>query len=74
MDATERLAQEGGEAQRRKLAPRTANPYSRGSKYFDLWDTAWCDEDDRLKQVVNEALFGYGDILNPDYERFPSNK
>lgn len=58
MDVADRLAQQGGEAQRRKGAPRTDNPYSRGSKWFDLWDTAWCDEDDRLKEVVREAVFG----------------
>ena len=58
MDRLEQLAQQGGEAQRRKGARRTANPYSRGSKYFDLWDTAWCDEDDRLNTAVREAIFG----------------
>lgn len=58
MDGLERLAQDGGERARRDHRPRMVNPYSRGSKYFDLWDTAWCDEDDRLKKVVAEAIFG----------------
>lgn len=56
MNESERLAQEAGEAQRRKRLPRSANPYRRGSAIFDLWDTAWCDEDDRLRQATDQAI------------------
>lgn len=58
MFSMERMAHEGGEAGRRKGVRRTSNPYSRGSKYHEIWDNAWLGEDDRLKQIVCEAIFG----------------
>lgn len=56
MTESDRLAQDGGRANRLRMEPRTANPYPRGSALFDLWDTAWCDEDDRLREVLASVI------------------
>ena len=50
-DRENRLASEDGEAQRRKGAPRTANPHPEGSKPFAWWDDAWQSEDDRQRRT-----------------------
>jgi hypothetical protein len=46
-----RLASEDGEAQRRKGAPRTANPHAEGTKQSEWWDSAWQSEDDRQRRT-----------------------
>jgi hypothetical protein len=56
MDANQVRAKQGGAAQRRKMHPRSANPYVRGTVLFDLWDEAWTVEDDWLNAVRAKAI------------------